>query len=156
MQTRKRCAAKKEQARKEKPKNKIPPTNKYHPNCPVRESSPWIIYVYVCLHCWFPPWMSCFGLFFLHTSTQIYFVKHFPVFPYLKLQLRTPCRPYPHICTHAKYIYIEQALSLSLSLFLWYICMLWTAAGAKQKRRLLPRLARKSILQAKMHKFWRN
>lgn len=93
--TQKMCC-KKGTSQKNYPKIKIPPTKKYHPNCPVRESSPYFVCVCVCPLLVFPH--ECLVLdFSLYTSIQIYFVKHFPVFPYSKLQLETPRRPYTHM-----------------------------------------------------------
>lgn len=127
----------------------------------------------VCTLLVFP--MSSLFWAFLHTNTftpihtyaytpdiQIYFVKHFPVFPYSKLQFRTPRCPYTHTHTH---VYIQtrtqlyaqhthtqanseraaNSLSFARSLFR---SLMRTAAGAQTNRSLLPRLARKSILQA--------
>lgn len=88
----------------------------------------------------------------IHPAIQIYFVKHFPVFPYSKLQFRTPRCPYTHTHTqlyaHTLYYSKRAASSLSVASSLSLSLLTRTAAGAQTNRRLLPRLARKSILQA--------
>lgn len=125
--TQKMCC-KKGTSQKNYPKIKIPPTKKYYPNCPVRESSPYFGCVCVSV-AGFPPWMPCFGLFSIHKHTNI-FCQTFSGFSLFEAAARNAA---PSLHTHVgtPNIYTESGRSLSLSLSRICICT-WTAAAAKQ------------------------
>lgn len=110
-----------------KPKNKIPPTKKYHPNCLVRESSPWImsIRVWVCVHCWFPPWMLVLGFsFYTHTQAHKYILSN--IFRFFLIRScsseRRAVLTHTHICIYVysrtSHTYTESKRSHSRYLFL--------------------------------------
>lgn len=160
--------------KKTRPKIKMPPT-KNTTQIALYVIRPFLtlrVRVYVCALLVFP--MSSLFSAFLHTPTHTHrhtlarihsniFCQTFSGFSLFDvavqnaaLSLHTHAHNYTHT-THTHTIIENGRLARTLSLSLLngrsLSLLIWTAAGAQTKRRLLPRLARKSILQPLLVKY---